>query len=155
MIEENKLRELIKDNKKIYSLILPNECGVPYIKEENALDFATLFVRCINNTNIFETKEEAEWALEFGNITRTETLILPTWEEFIKEKSVCFKTKNIEYRLYIYTINAKTNNCRIMISADEYNYDRFVFEKPLTKENYIDACRLCKQLFLGEYINER
>ena len=31
--------------------------------------------------NLYETKEDAEFVKEFKNITRTETLNLPTWEE--------------------------------------------------------------------------
>lgn len=27
-----------------------------------------------------------------------------------------------------------------------------IFNKPLTKENYIEACKLCKKLFLGEEV---
>ena len=147
MIEENKLRELIKDNKKFYSLILPNEYGVPQIKEENALDFATFFIYCINNINIFETKEEANWFLEFGDITREERLSFPTWEDF--KENCNFPT--------IHCKNGKTANFTVSNSyleiyedSDDGYCEKKIYGKPLTKENYIDACRLCKKLFLGE-----
>ena len=40
------------------------------------------------------TKEEAEWELEFGNITRTETLRLPTFEEIKKAEFFKFIGKD-------------------------------------------------------------
>ena len=50
------------------------------------------FFEMENNTEFFETKEEAEWELEFGNITRTERLSLPSWEEFNNSgESVVFR----------------------------------------------------------------
>ena len=93
---------------------------------------------------LFETKEEAEWELEFGNITRTERLKLPSWEE----KDVFFEFTDKDGNDIDLTI------CYGKILIQYYNKDNIMtkeyFNKPLTKENYIEACRLCKKLFIGE-----
>lgn len=104
---------------------------------------------------LFETEEEAEWHKEFGCIERTERLELPTWEEFSKwDKLVKFYKNKTYYSMYVFIKNKNTNNCRIIIYADNGEQDWLVFEKPLTKENYTLACRKAKELFLGE-VDER
>lgn len=103
--------------------------------------------------SLFETKAEAEEYAEFGNITRTEKLDLPTWNEFSKwDKSVKFFSKGTKYSMYVFVKNKNTNNCRIMIYADNGEQDWIVFEQPLTKENYDNARRICVKLFRGESV---
>ena len=100
---------------------------------------------------LFETKEEAEEYAEFGNVTRTEKLDLPTWNEFSKwDKSVKFFSNGTKYSMYVFVKNKNTNNCRIMIYADNGEQDWIVFEQPLTKENYDNARRLCVKLFKNQ-----
>lgn len=109
--------------------------------------------------NLFETKEDAEWELEFSNITRTETLSLPTWEEFCGCKcsnEFTFFANGFEYNLFATVRNKECgepdtliigiNNLKMACGYDE------IFEKPLTKETYIEACKLAKKLFLGEEV---
>lgn len=80
-----------------------------------------------------------------------ERLELPTWEEFGKcDKHVKFCNKDTKYLMYVFIKNKNTNNCRIIIYADDGEQDWIVFEQPLTKENYYLACKKCKELFLGE-----
>lgn len=94
--------------------------------------------------DIFETKEDAEEYAEFGNITRTERLELPSWEEFNSTKfSYWFMGKN-EKEYHLHNV------------ADEiYIGEKFeiVFNKPLTRENYNEARRICVKLFKGEEID--
>ena len=52
-----------------------NKLNLAYTNEDGNTD-----VFEAEDNNVFATKEEAEWQLEFGNITRTEKLELPTWE---------------------------------------------------------------------------
>lgn len=123
------------------------DCGVVYLKREQ--------FEKINKTrpeeivgskeyyyhkyNIKE-KEEVEWNKEFGNITRTEKLDLPSWEEFIEMEEFCFSQKN-----------HKQTILRILGTkylAVETNFERY-YAGDLTKENYTLACRKCKELFLG------
>lgn len=96
--------------------------------------------------SIFATKEEAEWQLEFGNITRTEKLELPTWEQF--KKNECFTFFGIDWTFYELH-NRRRNKLQLDYSYDN-DYYRPEKEWKLTYENYLEACRLCKKLFLGE-----
>lgn len=95
--------------------------------------------------SIFATKEEAEWQLEFGNITRTEKLELPTWEQF--KKTTCFDFVGIDWTFYELH-NRRRNKLQLDYSYDN-DYYRPEKEWKLTYENYLEACRLCKKLFLG------
>lgn len=88
--------------------------------------------------------EEAEWELEFGNIIREERLELPSWED----RDTCFEFTDkdgLETTLVI---------CYGNILVQQYSKDNILtteyFRKPLTEENYIEACKLCKKLFLGD-----
>ena len=95
--------------------------------------------------NLFETKEEAEEYLEFGNITITKTLKLPNWEE-VQKKLKLGGTWNIKF----YSKNELDECC---LSINAFNNTVIVLGYKcweLTKENYNEARRLCKKLFLGE-----
>lgn len=98
-------------------------------------------------SKFFETKEEAEWHRDFGCIERTERLELPTWEEFRNKKSkqVCFIGKDTICFFELYEDEQKN---RLILLDHDCDYEYFN-EKP-TKENYLIACRKCKELFLGE-----
>ena len=52
--------------------------------------------------SIFDTKEEAEWQLEFGNITHTERFEPPMWEDLQDALEV------IDYK-FAFTINGNCN----------------------------------------------
>ena len=68
---------------------------------------------------LFETKEDAEWHVEFKCIERPERLELPTWEEFISQKFVWFFDKNhrrcclyylrCSNQIFIYTFKSFTH----------------------------------------------
>ena len=87
-----------------------------------------------------------KFELEFGNITRTETLKLPTWEEIDAGYELEFGNSCLE----VY----KTGN-RILVKTDKDCYSdlyAYIFDEPATKENYLEACELCRKLFLGEEV---
>lgn len=104
---------------------------------------------CLEDTDFFETEEEMDWYLEFGEIQRTETLSLPSWEEVNKQNSWVFRFVDADGdRCKIegyYNPNLRSGFIDVvkagtgMTDLPEYN-----------KENYIKACRLAKKLFLGE-----
>ena len=98
--------------------------------------------------DIFATKEEAEWGLEFGDIERTEMLELPTWEQALEQSSEvgCGTTFVDAYKGKWQLIFAKDE----IILCDWSIMGRDKSWKKLTYENYLEACRLCKKLFLGE-----
>ena len=98
--------------------------------------------------SIFATKKEAEWELEFGNITRTEKLELPTWEQALEQ--------SLEVGIGTTFVDAHKGKWQLIFAKDEIILcdwslmSRDKSWKKLTHENYLEACRLCKKLFLGE-----
>ena len=157
MISKERLEELIKQGATIYS----NEYGeIQLIKENDlslyengqnnyilyALEPNKKYHNEIFDEDLFETEEDAKWFAEFGNIERTERLVLPTWEEIEKD----FNAIN---KFGTYSV-VEFNSGYMDIFVDNYSKKFIVVtaqpRKPLTKENYIVACRKCKELFLGE-----
>lgn len=107
---------------------------------------------------ITKEQEKLDWYLEFGNITRTETLSLPSWEEFnkIKELYFIFYVKQYEYTIFGTVKKTEFGKCDTLIISKENHkmscgYDE-IFEAEYTKENYIEACEICKKLFLGREV---
>ena len=106
--------------------------------------------------DVYETKEDAEWEAEFGNLTRTEKLVLPTWKQI---------QPDAENDSTTFTFNSK-DGIEYVLSVADYGDDDFydwtieVFstssdfshEFPFTYDGYLEACRLCKKLFLGEQL---
>lgn len=88
--------------------------------------------------NLYETKEDAEWASIAAY--RTEIFEPPTWEDFLKMKEYRFISYNgFREKIYIEPTTGKLSSCTKFIG------------KP-TKENYIKACEMARKLFLGEII---
>ena len=100
--------------------------------------------------DLVESKEEAEWIIEFSRIERTERLELPTWEEVQKCSLYTLYFNNQE--LYLYRVYFNRDAKTITIEEQNEGYlECFteIEELQLTKENYLKACRKCKELFLG------
>ena len=153
MITEERLEELIQQRATVYA----NGCGEIELIPENDIEiyengnnsyilYAFEPNRKYKNEifaeDLFETKEDAEFAEEFQNITRTETLSLPTFEELKKIERFAFFGKDGN----IYTIHFMSgfNTLAIVgISGNKYYGEA-------TKENYLEACKIARNLFLGE-----
>ena len=101
--------------------------------------------------DIYETKEEAEFALEFQNITRTETLNLPTWEKIPFERQNYYVKKFTIKNNYDYfgRLVVDDNTIRVMGLVQGILFEEY-FNEVRSKENYIEACKIAKKLFLGE-----
>lgn len=128
--------------------ITANNCNNGYFLMYNGIHTSNLVE---DLKNLYENIDDYNWHKGFGCIERTDFLRLPTFEDFSKwEKSVPFYHNGTRYSMYVLVKNRNTNNCRIIIRADDGEQDWLVFEEPLTKENYIKACRKAKELFLGE-----
>jgi transcriptional regulator with XRE-family HTH domain len=92
----------------------------------------------ISCDELLENNTEAlDWEKEFGNIVRTERLVLPTWEDFWNSgQTIWFTGKDGgQYGLSQY-------NREILLNDTYIGY--------LDKESYYNACRKCKDIFLGE-----
>lgn len=157
MITRERLEELIENNGTVYC-VGDNVYKITLDKRYfcilgNYLQWSIVLNKLMPRRtphidDIYETKEDAEFVKEFKNITRTETLNLPTWEEL-----------KIIDEIKIYGENGK----QYLVQADEYDisvyasdgYD-FILYKRLkrTKDNYIKACTIARKLFLGESVDE-
>lgn len=148
MITKERLEELIEQGATVYELFMDKEI----LKVELNKNYYIMLDKTYENklgklpqrphwlSDLFETKEDAKWFVEFGCIERTERLELPTWEEIQKYKRFDFKDKyNHSYTLH-YISGFKT----LAISGWSTEY-----YAPATKENYTLACRKARELFLG------
>ena len=104
---------------------------------------------------LFETKEEGEWSLEFENVIREERLDLPSWEEvnddFYSPRTYATPKKDAYFGLSVYHNNLKEYQPYISVWKGSENPNqprKVIFNEPLFYENYIEACRICKSLFL-------
>lgn len=160
MISKERLTELIEQGATIYGKIYGDILAIelskknkPEIKYDDRLD-----VYCTSNEwrnkmqfcYLFETKEDARWELEM-TATRTETLKLANYTDFENENGDrVFYHKGIIYELSLWWASDNTKIIRVTWNGrDGFGW---LFEKPLTKENYIEACKLCLRLFKGEKV---
>ena len=152
MIEKERLEELIKQGATIWK----KEPGcVREIKAEHIPTFWCEYRWDFYCKYFFETKEDAEFALKYQNITRTETLSLPTWEEVtINDKYNYYGISYFEfgdgYRLFV-KLPSEDNDCEFVGIDVNKNCELYHWEEA-TKENYLEACELCKKIFFGEKI---
>ena len=107
-----------------------------------------------NLKDIYETKEDAEWEHEFGNIMWTEKLELPTWEQIqpdTEDDSTTFIFNSRDGTEYVLTATDCGDDdfydWAIEVYSTSGDFNR-VFD--FTYDGYLEACRFCKKLFLGE-----
>lgn len=100
---------------------------------------------------LYETEEDAEFASEFQNIKRVETLNLPFWEDiqYTKNYFIYNFTINNNYNFFGRMIILKDYNIRIVGSTQGVLHEEY-FDENYSKENYIKACKIVIKLFLGE-----
>lgn len=154
MITKERLQELIEQGATIYEVKF-NKIKAIELKYRVEAGYKWQYIKVYSNTsmmgnnhyliNLFETKEQAEWHKEFGNITRTEKLWLPPYEEVMCDlkgkRGVYTVAENDDFFLEVFIDNEHPKLSQIWVLG--------LFDMPLTKENYILACRKCKELFLG------
>lgn len=153
MITKERLKELIQQRATVYAngygelkLIPENDIEI-YANGNNsyilyALEPNRKYKNEIFAEELFETKEDAEFAEEFQNITRTETLSLPKFEELKKFERFEFKAKD-GHRYTIHYISGFNTLAITGIIENKYYGEA-------TKEHYLEACKIAKKLFLGE-----
>lgn len=148
MISKERLEELIEQGTQVWKIYKDTCQGVYQVPAGLfGIGFSSQVDETTPFNELFETIEEAEWYKEFGDIERTERLKLPTWEEFetffeFKDKDGCDIVLVQAYGKLTLTKYNKDN-------IPTYQY----FSEKATKENYILACRKCKELFLGQSNN--
>ena len=164
MITKERLEELIEQGATIWKVLYgtPIEtklnknsyvCNQLNLREDYLMEYSTEeWSHTMSGllSHLFETKEDAEEYAEFGNITRTERLELPSWEEFNKVSTFTFKRKDgADMEIAIWH-NCPDDDCKTIKITHSYDWTACCFEKPLTRENYDEARRICVKLFKGE-----
>ncbi len=164
MIEKERLQELIEQNKEIYfvnwtykeiecvnkiviadyiiTLEIVNDL-LYVIRKEDAYKPEVIWKLKLNE--LFETKEDAEFALRYKRIPHTEYLDLPDWEEVEGDYSLEFGNSSLE-------IYKSTNRILVMTNRNYLGLYDYAFDKETTKENYLEACEICRKLWLGEEV---
>ena len=158
MISKERLEELIKEEATIYDIFkgdifLVDLTMAKYYDVPKYIEYKNDYYNCNLTRSIedlFETKEEAEWYLEFGNITRTETLELPSWEDFKNFVNQYIKFYHNEHTYILESCFYEDGEETIEINCCYYDYGDNLLKLPLNKENYLKACRMAKNLFLGD-----
>lgn len=163
MITKERLEELIEQGTTIYEAKYNDVVPVSLTNEINCISYRYGMIafkpmrkhKWLNHKyfkNLFETEDEAREHLEFGNITRTEKLTLPSWEEFKKVSTFTFKRKDgTDMEIAIWH-SCPDDDCKTIKITRSYDWTACCFEKPLTRENYNEARRLCIKLFKGEEV---
>ena len=178
MITKERLEGLIEKSAVIYSEQFQETINL--IETRNWDFFGDGFAECdykthrcliINLERLFETKEDAEEYAEFGNITRTERLELPSWEniESIIEQKKRFGINHSDRVLARIITKDSIYWFRLCKDLDLFTFElkqtyigedlceeltsRFpVSLGKVTKTNYEKARRLCVKLFKGENV---
>ena len=101
--------------------------------------------------NLYETKEDAEWASIATY--RTEIFDPPVWEDFLEKKDYIFLSKSHKEMTIRSGASVFDNGTTRKYVAVENDFERF-YTGDLTKDDYIKACTIARKLFLGESIEE-
>lgn len=169
MITKERLEELIEQGATIYiicwgktkKISLDDVLYMDIEDDQLCYEVDGDLPRTTDLNHLFETYIDAEEYAEFGNVIRMERLELPSWEDvkdtgydeifFVKDNR--FDSGVVQY---YFLVAEQTNQIQIMFREIEHimvidAYD-VIFQKPLTKENYNEARRLCVKLFKGEAV---
>lgn len=164
MISRERLAELIKQGATIYEVKYGN---INPVSLKNKIRYVNYKYETITFEprpdekylhhkyfkRLFETKEEAEFAKEFKNIKHIETLDLPLFNELPEEFRISLTRFRKEFNcLLVCELYIKSNDICILYNIE--GASNCVFHKPLTKENYWDACEIIKLTFLGDDIDD-
>lgn len=159
MITTERLKELIKQKGVVYKISYGEVWEMPLINDEKNhcdiscdkfLHFHELleFNDSLDNrwtdyyvglNELFESKEQAEWVCKM-TAERTERFEPPMWEDIDNFYDFRFIVNNKCLRLYV----RKDVDCILIFTEDD---DR-IFNEPATKENYIKACEIVRDLFI-------
>ena len=153
MITKERLEELIKQgatvvvvvyNGKSHHKLMVGDC----VKGDCAL------LGCIhvNLHHIYETDEQADWALKV-HCERWEFFEPPMWEDIEKDGYLFtfIKPKDIHTIAFAVNWGVLWENEIVILYDDDYYADecRIIFNELATKENYIKACEMVRDLFKG------
>ena len=102
-----------------------------------------------------ERLEEAEFAKEFKGIKHTETLDLPLFDDLPESFDTAFVRFDKKMDCWvIYELYIAFNEIYILFRDSTEEASDCIFREPRTKENYLEACKIAKKLFLGDKIDD-
>lgn len=154
MITKERLEELIEKGADIWKI----EDGKVYllrkdhyqywnIKEDRLQWYCKIVPSgycCISFNHLFETKEDAEWYVKYGKVTKTETISFPTYEKIMQD---------LEGKTGTYTI-INASNVLLVVNLGKHYVDQIYlytnedkFNWNLSKEGYEQACEMCVHEF--------
>ena len=90
---------------------------------------------------------EKEFKARYQNIRRTETLSLPTYKSITDDLKNSLKGAYVVEETDDFSLCFQTQKNKILLFSEIKDY---VWD--ITKENYLEACELCRKLFLGENV---
>lgn len=99
-----------------------------------------------------ENVEKGEWCYEM-HASRIERFAPPVWEDFLEKKDYIFLSKNHREVIIKSGVIMFANGTTREFVVVENSFERF-YISDLTKENYIKACGIAKNLFIGENKDE-
>lgn len=144
MISEKRLEDIIQNKGTLWCV---DKFHNPYKLRVIPITLKKEFIKLWGEENLFATEEEAKEFLKYGNITRTEKLELPMWEEFCSDKRIEFTAQN-KYSYICEWVTYSDLGKTIIIYRPLIKGE--IFKEPLTRENYDKARDLCIKLFRGE-----
>jgi hypothetical protein len=161
MITKERLEELIEQGATIYDLSSPFEpFEIDFLKVKIHgffKDGFNSYIECPTAYNghqlifceykdlyEFKNKEDAEWYLKYGKVTKTETISFPTYEKIMHD---------LEGKTGTYTI-IDASNVLLEVNLGKYCIDQIYlytnedkFNWNLSKEGYEQACEMCVHEF--------
>lgn len=147
-ITKERLEELIEKEESAWYIKNNKVKQGWFVKNGKYFGFRDENYISVNAKEYFETKEEAEEYVEFGNVTRTDNLKIPFWKDVLdicktleeqkRYTKIIYEFDDVELKIY-------KDNGIWFISIWNYDYDAL-----LSRENYDNARRLCVKLFKGE-----
>ena len=157
MITKERLEELIKQGATIWGVY---DYSYSYDKPNKKVEFIDLdgfynYYKDIDEFimyqgdygELFETEQEAEWHKEFGCILKKERLWFPTWESVYNDlkdyKDGDFYILDNDHFSFVYNKCYITPQLFLYTRNEKFNWNA-------NKENYYEACKLAKKIFLGE-----
>lgn len=161
MISKERLEELIEQGATIWSCgwleeieLNKDTCIIKDVYKNGELNGTRLFVSedenhcpAYNIENLEEDVETAKFKLKYQNITRTETLSLPTyWEAMPQSEDAKTVAEFDNYRLLVCDCGFGWIGIDVDGNTEIYHWEG------VTKENYLQACEICRKLFLGESV---
>jgi len=163
MITQERLKELIKQEATIYYLDVEWNISTislsknDFIKTERVGDALVINTKCGPTPfqilkQLFETEEDAEEYLKYGNITKTEELVMADWND-VKNTTYGFCGSFNDGTIF-YTLSIKDGYVYVDM-LDYYYLEHTVnclFKKEFNRENYNEARDLFVKLFKGEKI---